>query len=332
MPEQGDLSPDGCSYWNGPIWQWQPLWLTADDVVDAAYRRFGVSATSATYLASGALNQSWRVDDHVLRVSRPEQGSDQIAYEHGLVQGLAVLVDVVPAPVVGRDGATIQRYGGRLLSLFPHVAGSMGAQIDRADYVLPAAEVIGRIHAAGRQLSVGQRPGCEPFAQRPRHPWQRVGPILRRELDHDATELLTFVERAAASVDAWLDQLPGDRVATGLIHGDFNDRNVLFSDDRLVAVIDWDGSRIDPFASDVCGLVLSGPSPERVWETYLGAGGPMSPSDLDLLPAFARLGTLSELQWAVDDGHATPTAVPKLHEIAESLALLEEAHPLDQVR
>lgn len=324
LPEEGTLSPDCRHYWNGPVWKWQPLWLTPDAVLDAVRRYFDRPATSATYLASGALNQSWRVDDHVLRVSRPEQDHVQIAYEHEVVRRLAQVLDVVPAPVPGRDGNTIQWYGGRLLSLFPYVPGPLGAEVERSRFVVPAAETLGRIHRAAHQLSTQQRPGWRPFTERPRHPWRRIGPILRREISgEEAGDLFAVVDRAAAEADEWFDKLPDDRLAIGLIHGDFNSRNLILDGDRIAAVIDWDGSRVDPYAIDIVGLVLDASDPAVVWKAYLDAGGPMSRRDFDLLPAFGRLGALSELQWTVDDGHAKPNSLPILRNIVGSFEPLD---------
>jgi hypothetical protein len=51
-PEVGELSPDGRHYWDGDIWQWQPLWLVPDEVVAAVRQLFAQSVTSARFLAA----------------------------------------------------------------------------------------------------------------------------------------------------------------------------------------------------------------------------------------------------------------------------------------
>jgi len=52
-------------------------------------------------------------------------------------------------------------------------------------------------------------------------------------------------------------QVPAD----GIRHGDFHHRNVLFDDDQLTAVIDWEGASAGDYRFDALLLALSAPEP-----------------------------------------------------------------------
>lgn len=75
---RGQISPDGTRYWDGEGRGWEPLWMTADEAVAAVRDRFGRPARRPEFLAAGYLNQSWRIGDAVLRVSRTERTPEQI--------------------------------------------------------------------------------------------------------------------------------------------------------------------------------------------------------------------------------------------------------------
>ncbi|MGH7488757.1 MAG: phosphotransferase, partial [bacterium] len=126
----GDLSSEHTHYWDGDDWQWQPLWLKPDEVIEAAATAFGRSGTDTQYLADGLLNQSWRIDDYVLRVSRPERTREQVQYEHDVIGALHEHLDVVVPALKAEDGASVVDWKGRILSLFPFVHGISGTEVD----------------------------------------------------------------------------------------------------------------------------------------------------------------------------------------------------------
>ena len=106
------------------------------------------------------------------------------------------------------------------------------------------------------------------------------------------------------------------------VDGDLNAPNQLYRDGVLVGIIDTDDCRVGPLIWEVAGLAYSDPavSPEAAWELYRQAGGPLPAADRQLLLPFARLGTLSELQWVTDNaGAATDLALKTLEAIADDL-------------
>lgn len=332
----GDLSPGGKRMW-GSGGAWEPLWLRADEVVDAVRMRFGRTVAAPRLLGDGLLNQSWRVDSpdgrYVLRVSRPERPREQVAYEHALLRALREHVAAVVAPLPDRDGETVQRWRGRVLSLFPYIEGTPGTAIAPDVRSRQAATMLARIHRAGTGLGLGQRPGWRSVDEHPRLIWPAVRPVLERDLGGgaDLGELFAVFDREVSDLDAWLDALhrSGRPLPRAPVHGDFNPRNLIFRRSNLVAVIDWDDCRLEPIAWEVAQVGFGAPDadPRAFFRSYLDAGGPLRPDDFALLGGFARVGALSEVQWTTVGGRADrahPRAVATLREVAASLAWLRE--------
>lgn len=329
--EVGDLSAGRTRAWDGTFWQ--PLWLVPGDVIRVVRECFDLPATSASLLPEGLLNQSWRIgageEAWVLRVSRPERSRGQVAYEHAVIRDVREEFEFVVVPHAGRNGATVQYQRGRLVSLFPHVHGVSGAATTPRVRGPLAAKALARLHRIGvRRPDRPQRPGFRSVHERPRWIWTAVRPVLAQALagTTDLGDLLAILDREVAELDGWLDDLSTSRrpLTRGLVHGDFNPRNLLFDDDRLAAVLDWDECRMDLLAWEVAQVAFAadGMPPRAFWDAYLDAGGPLGTEDLDLLGGFARMGALSEVQWAVDYGRAAPHALAVLRDVAGGLARL----------
>lgn len=332
----GELSPGRTRFWNGELWGYQPLWLPPDAVLDAVRQRYGKDVRVAEFLGDGCMNQSWRVvgagsEDgaYVLRVSRREISREQVAYEHAFSTALHETMEVVVAPVPGVDGSTIQDSEGQTLSLFPYVEGVPGTRVDPAVRSREAAAVLAKLHRTSLdELDLGQRPGQTSVEEAPRWPWRKVEPFLRTELagDRRFEELADAIETELAKLDRWLDELTaaGRLAPRATVHGDFNPRNLLFRDDRLVAVIDFDNCRRDSIANEVAqvGFGADDVDPRTFWRDYLDAGGPLAPDDFELLGGFARIGCLSEVQWSVDGTRIHPRVNDLLGDIVDGLRWL----------
>lgn len=338
-PRPGDLSLDRTRFWNGELWGYQPLWLLPDQVLDAVRQRFGSDVRTADFLGDGCMNQSWLVGGnreaaYVLRVSRRELSREQIAYEHAFSAALREHLDVVVAPLPGVDGSTIQTYDGWTLTLSPYVEGVLGTKVDPVVRNREAATVLAKLHRISLdELDLGQRPGQSMVEESPRWPWHEVAPTLRRELAGDRRfgELAAVIDAEVAELDAWLDELDanGRLAPRATVHGDFNSRNLVFRDDRLVAVIDFDNCRYDSIANELPQICASGDDvdPRATWQRYLDAGGPLRPDDYELIDGFARIGCLSEVQWSVDDDRIHPQVNDLLGEVVNGVRWLREHAP-----
>ena len=124
-----------------------------------------------------------------------------------------------------------------------------------------------------------------------------------------------------------------DRLGTvGMVHGDYNPRNLLTDTRGVVAVLDWETVQLDVLAAEVAAAVFTAERPAAYWKAYRGAGSPLDAGDLALLPGLARRQTLLELRFAVDDaGRVKPQAVRKLREVTASLSRLPAVDDLDWV-
>lgn len=309
--------------------------MTADEIADAALKLFGRAAITVRFLAAGMLNQSWRVEtvdgSCVLRVSRPDRTREQVAYEHDFLRRLKRYVSEVVAPLAGNNGETIQHWRDHILTLFPFVEGVIGEAIDPDIRWPQSAAILARLHRASlNDLHFGKRPGFHSFDSAWRSIWNAVNPVLVSDLAHTRgfDELFSTLESEVASVESWLDDLhgPNRSLVRTTIHGDFNPRNLIFRDDRLVAVIDWDECQVDPIAWEVAQVGFGDPDIASLafWDAYLKAGGPLEPQDLDLMVNFARMGALLELQWTVKDGRATPHVTGQMTEVSKALSRIRE--------
>lgn len=326
----GELSADRTHYWDTD--DWEPLWLRPDEVAAAVHRRYGLAAESVTLLADGLLNQSWRVDGPggalVVRVSRAERTREQVGYEHEFLRRLRGRFDFIVPALSGVDGETVQTFRGRTLSAFPFIAGTPGTAVDAGLLGRNAAEILARLHRASLDgLGLPQRPGLRCVDEHPRWIWHAIRPVLAAAHVGSA-ELFAVFDRQVADLDAWLDDLLGSGrpLPRASIHGDLNPRNLLLGDDgRIRAVIDWDECRVDLLAWEVAQVGFGSPDlpVAEFWERYLAAGGPLPADDLYLLGGFARIGALSELRYAVDDGKPGRRVEPLLRTVADGLTWLQ---------
>lgn len=318
---RGEIRTDGLAYWDDPAWGWQPFWLTAAEVAVAARQRYAVRAHDVRFLASGALNQSWSLDDAwVLRVSRPERDAAALAYEHRVTRALRADVSTVVTAEPGLDGTTVQSYYDRKLSLFPFVHGVSGETLEPMRRAVLAAETLACLHrAALSRPQLGQRPGSASYADRPPHPWAKVRPVLTtgRTLDPELRAAVAAIDAGATRLADWHAAL--GRPTQAVIHGDLNSRNLIICNNLVAGVIDWDNCRLDPLAAEIGEAVMAAPDPAVTWRTYLDAGGPLDADDFGLFAGFAMRGALSELQWAVNKGQPSPTAPDLLRTVAASI-------------
>lgn len=312
------------------MWGWQPLWLVPEQVREAANTLYGHRAHSIEFLAAGLLNQSWRVatrdETFVLRASRAERARLQIEYEHAVTIELHRHAPGVVPPLAGQDSHTVQRWHDHIVSLFPFISGALASTIPPRTYVPMAAQTLAQLHVASqRYVRLDQRPGFQSIDVQPWQIWQAVRPVL---LDHfgdcpSELGLLSLIQREVEELDVWLSRLRKNRrlQARGVVHGDFNPRNLICRNDSLTAVIDWDDCRIEPFVWEVAHVAFASPgaSPDRFWTTYVDAGGPLERWDRDLLGGFARLGSLAELQWTIKAGRATPHAAGQIRHVLDDL-------------
>jgi Ser/Thr protein kinase RdoA (MazF antagonist) len=332
----GELSPDGSHAW-GSAGSWDRLWLRAADVAAVAGERFGLGVGEPLLLAEGLWNQSWRLTAgggrFVLRVIRPDLPIEDVRYEHDVTARLRARIPEVVAVIRGLDGDTVQVWGDVLVVVFPFVDGAVAATLPAAVWEPWAATMLARLHRTGLDLGVGQRPAARRVDQEP-NLWATVGPVLTEQLQHtpETVYLLRGLDAEAAALDQWVQEMAADgRLgAVGLVHGDYNPRNLLTDARGVVAVLDWETVQLDVLAAEVAAAVFAAERPDPYWRAYRSAGGPLDDGDLALLPGLARRQALLELQFAIDAvGRVKPQALRKLREVSADLSRLPATDAID---
>ncbi len=101
----------------------------------------------------------------VARISPPAPSAAGVAYEHALLRYMGARFPQVPAPLVGRDGASFFRHDGRVITLFPFMPGRI-ADRENAAVRAAAATMLGRLHRAALDYpDTAARPGLSPLAR-----------------------------------------------------------------------------------------------------------------------------------------------------------------------
>lgn len=331
VSDYAELSSDGGRFWEGDDWGWRPLWISATQAVEHARACFGVDVRTVSLLAGGLLNQTWLLRCHdrnrVLRVGRAERTLEQVHYEQTLSRAWAARVPQLITTEADAVPVESEQDQVHVLSLFPFRPGMPGTDVPAATRLAQLAPAMATMHLIAQELVLDQRPGMSSVDDEPVAPRWAVGRQAVLDRFGDGPSVKSTIGKVDRAVDEVDDQVQGWRASGRLepraaVHGDLNARNQLYRDGVLVGIIDTDDCRVEPLIGEVAGLAYSDPSvsPEAAWELYRQAGGPLHTADRELLLPFARLGTLSELQWITDEtGAATHLALKTLEAIADDL-------------
>lgn len=235
----------------------------------AARRVCGVSGP-AVRLYGGEESAAWRVGDRVIRIGPCERDPAEAEWCHRVAAAArsgGCAEAVAPLALPGRDGATVVRVQGRVVSLWPYVEGVWPAKEAAASE--PAARLLARLHRALAGVVLPPRP-------RPC--------FLLTGLDGTATyDDPSLRDR---SLDTWLAEFSARARPRHPLHGDYYRGNLLAARGapapaRIVAVLDWDEAYVAPpevevasaameFTADFCEDFADA---RRFATTYLEAGG-----------------------------------------------------------
>jgi homoserine kinase type II len=173
----------------------------------------------------------------------------------------------IPVPVSGPGGDPVVEIEDRAFYLFPWIAGTRITGLDlTANQIEDLGALLGRVHSQLNEPSIGLPSGeagpskvrstSEAFDQAERFEAVIAGRPNRDAFDERAAELL---RRRLLLLDAHSGSRPSatlPQVPTGWIHGDFHSTNLLWSDGRVSAVLDWDRLRVQPFGEEVVRAAL----------------------------------------------------------------------------
>lgn len=254
----------------------------------------------ARVIVEGLMNRNWRVETDrgtwaVKQVLDVDAATAR--RQHLRTEALARLGRPVPAPRRSRDGDTLLEYDGRVFAVS---AWANGVHRHGLDLALPEAAALGvllaELHADLARLSppVPVRM-CEPVTEtatvkdridRYAAAADRPGPDA---MDTFVLERMRHRRRLLADVAHLRPADDVDVGPCGWAHGDFQHLNVLWDNDAVSAVLDWDRVKPRPVAAEV---VRSG--------TLLFGYGDERGLDLDRVVAFAE-GYRSRQPLAAED-------------------------------
>jgi Ser/Thr protein kinase RdoA (MazF antagonist) len=246
----------------------------------------------------------------VIRVVRRPVDLAGLEWEAGVTRALAAEVPEVVAPVPALDGSSAVALGADAVLVLPYV-DAMPADRDDPRQRAAAAALLGRFHAAARNLDVGQRPGAVRLAQlRPRladgsyyaaigptaKPWPPQLEARRGEIDAARRWMLAFVERVAR------ERTPAETV----VHGDYFRGNVLCRGGEAIGLVDFEDMRLDWAVADLAGAAwefckagdcetFDRAEAHAFIQAYRAAGAATPSADDDLIVPLIRVRRVLEL-------------------------------------
>ena len=198
------------------------------------HRKLIVKTSVGTFLA-----KTYKRDPYVL---------DALRFQHRLSAHLArhelPVAEIQPAA----NGKRILEMDDWALELQAYVEGEP-MQVSKETLAI-SAHALGKFHEVCRDFPRPQRDArMWRFSQVPREPFARLYEIARSEgdsgkVDDYCNRIALFLRDATQA----LSYEARNRFETGLIHGDWHSGNLIFRDEKLVAIVDLE------FAGDGCYL------------------------------------------------------------------------------
>jgi homoserine kinase type II len=229
--------------------EWRKL---AEADVRAILRDFGVAGYRAHHpIAVGTINTNVRVETGegplFLRINEGKS-LDDVGREAAIVAHLAARGVPTPPPRTAPSGQPFVLWKDQIVSLFPWVPGRT---LERAEltptHAAAAGAALARLHLAGADFA-DHRPGrYEPDE-------------IDRRLAHIASLGRPELMPAQAILTAELGALAAERAGDlplGVIHGDLFIDNVLYLDDQLAALLDFEQASWGRLAYDLAVTVLA---------------------------------------------------------------------------
>jgi len=304
------------------------------DAASELVKSFGLELAEIEPLQAGSVNSNFRLTDRTGRwfFARLYEEQDRA----GALAELSLLGELSRAGVptvsalVGPNGQVLSEYEHKPFAIFSWLPGELLCQArvsERACDAVGAA--LARVHLASDRLS-----SLPEGRFRLRDLEQRLDRVEREASAKYGDAVGTIRERLThygALRDA---ELPH-----GLIHGDLFRDNVIWQNEKILALIDFESASRGPFAYDLMVTVLAwcfGDRFEPALVTAMLAGyhrvRPLSARELDMLPVEGALGALRFATTRITDyDMRPPPGKPPLRDYRRFLARLSalEAGALD---
>jgi len=288
---------------------------------------YGLELAKLEPLQAGSVNSNFRLTDvqgrrFFARVYE-EQGNAGAEAELRMLTELSAAEVPVAVPLERADGKLLGSHGGKPFALFPWVDGELYCRASVTPEVCRRlGDALARVHLATPRV------GALPEGR------FRV-PDLRDRLDRVDEEAKGAFSRATARIRERLDHYERRRdpaLPRGLVHGDLFRDNVLWQNNVIVALLDFESASEECFAYDVMVCVLAwcfgdGFELDRARALLAGyhARRPLSPGERAALPIE---GAIASLRFAVtritDFSLRAAPGEPPLRDYQRFLARLDE--------
>ncbi|MEZ6318317.1 MAG: phosphotransferase [Phycisphaerales bacterium] len=245
----------------------------------------------------------------------------RVAFSHEVMLHLRARGYPAPILIGTRDeNNSLAQVEGRVYELFVYVEGA------------PFARTAGEALDAGRQLAA-LHVALAPFAPRfGGPPAQRPAPTIVREGiaklgDPPAAGRL---DEIVANAERRLEELGALDGPHGLLHGDWHPGNLLFRDDRVAGVFDFDGVHPGALVADLAQGVTQFsmlrrdpgadtdepdlPTLGRFWQGYREGGGPADPGPD---AAGALVARSLAVEWAQSAAAGVLGPMPRVFDLLE---------------
>ncbi len=213
-----------------------------------------------------------------------------VAKEYSLLKALHAVGAPTPEPYALVEGANVI---GTPFVLLQRMSGVTGARS-----LLAPASSAGQAVAAARTLARLHRIPLDAVdAALGRSAATPAGEVTRADVDALVTEWDERARGTSATVEAavrWLrEQVPVGIGEPVLVHGDFSFHNLLFDDDRLTAVLDWELAHAGHAAEDL-GYLKPAVAPVLPWAQFMAEYRDAGGADVDARSVhfFGLYGTL----------------------------------------
>lgn len=214
-------------------------------------RGFDLDVAAVEALALGSVNSNFCLTTaqgarYFARIYE-EQGVDGARLELSLLRGLHRQGVPVTLPLSHQDGGDVALVSGKAFSVYQWVEGvHLCNGLVTRERARCLGEVLARVHVASPAL------GTLPTGRFGLDGIRRRLANIRRDTDR--------FEHSVTLLEGKLDKYERARnpaLPQGLVHGDLFRDNVLWQEDRIVALLDFESASAGPFAYDLAVCLLS---------------------------------------------------------------------------
>lgn len=229
----------------------------------------------------------------VVRRNHRHQHEASLRYRHRLIAHLQE--QQVPAPVIisTRDGDTLLELDNRFYEVMEFVQGEAFNR-EVPTQIMSVGATLARYHAAVKDFSAP--PESEDLRYAPQSLLGLTEVLIRRDVMGDMVDTLNWYDGRAARLRKSLTDTKYRALPHLVIHGDIHRDNLLFAQNDVVALIDYDQIAWDTPVADLADALVAFASVDKPSATTWGVfNGPLDEERAALLiEGYASVARLSD--------------------------------------